>query len=68
MLPARLVVYYVTALALLFGEPCEEVMQKMIGGLSFVAAWEQAWRMPARSALCQARHRLGEAPLRRLFE
>jgi Insertion element 4 transposase N-terminal/Transposase DDE domain len=68
LLPARLVVYYVIALALFFGEAYEEVMRKMIGGLRFVSAWEQAWRVPTPSALCQARKRLGEAPLRRLFE
>jgi hypothetical protein len=68
LLPARLVVYYVIALALFFGEAYEEVMRKMVGGLRFVSAWEQAWRVPTPSALCQARQRLGEAPLRRLFE
>jgi len=68
LLPARLVVYYVIALALFFGEAYEEVMRKMVGGLRFVAAWERAWQVPSPSALCQARQRLGEAPLRRLFE
>jgi hypothetical protein len=68
LLPARLVVYYVIALALFFGEAYEEVMRKMVGGLRFVAAWERAWQVPTASALCQARQRLGEAPLRRLFE
>jgi hypothetical protein len=68
LLPARLVVYYVIALALFFGEAYEEVMRRMVGGLRFVSAWERAWRVPTPSALCQARQRLGEAPLRRLFE
>jgi hypothetical protein len=68
LLPARLVAYYVIALALFFGEAYEEVMRKMVGGLRFVSAWERAWRVPTPSALCQARQRLGEAPLRRLFE
>jgi hypothetical protein len=58
----------VIALALFFGEAYEEVMRKMVGGLRFVSAWERAWRVPTPSALCQARQRLGEAPLRRLFE
>ena len=31
LLPARLVVYYVIALALFFGEAYEEVMRRMIG-------------------------------------
>ena len=68
LLPARLVVYYVIALALFFGEAYEEVMRRMVGGLRFVAAWEHAWQVPTPSALCQARQRLGEAPVRRLFE
>jgi Insertion element 4 transposase N-terminal len=41
LLPARLVVYYVIALALFFGEAYEEVMRKMVGGLRFVSAWER---------------------------
>lgn len=68
LLPARLVVYYVIALALFFGAAYEEVMRRMVGGLRFVSAWERAWRVPTPSALCQARQRLGAAPLRRLFE
>ena len=68
LLPARLVVYYVIALALFFGEAYEEVMRKMVGGLRFVAAWERAWKVPTASALCQARQRLGDKPLRQLFE
>jgi hypothetical protein len=68
LLPARLVVYYVIALALFFGEAYEEVMRKMVGGLRLVSAWERAWKVPTASALCQARQRLGEEPLRQLFE
>jgi Insertion element 4 transposase N-terminal len=68
LLPARLVVYYVIALALFFGEAYEEVMRKMVGGLRLVSAWERAWKVPTASALCQARQRLGEQPLRQLFE
>jgi hypothetical protein len=67
VLPPRLVVYYVIALALFFGEAYEEVMRKMVGGLRLVSAWERHWHVPSPSALCQARQRLGEAPLRRLF-
>jgi hypothetical protein len=68
LLPARLVVYYVIALALFFGEAYEEVMRRMVGGLQFLSAWEGHWQVPTPSALCQARQRLGETPLRALFE
>jgi hypothetical protein len=68
LLPARLVVYYVIALGLFFGEAYEEVMRKMVGGLRFVSAWERPWQVPTGSALCQARGRLGAEPLRALFD
>lgn len=67
LLPARLVVYYVIALGLFFGQAYEEVLRQMVGGLRFVAAWEKAWQVPSPSALCKARKRLGEVPLRVLF-
>ena len=38
LLPARLVAYYVIALALFFGEAYEEVMRKLIGGLRSLPA------------------------------
>jgi len=68
LLPARLVVYFVIALGLFFGDAYEEVIAKMAGGLRFVNAWERQWHIPTASALCQARKRLGEAPARRLFQ
>lgn len=68
LLPARLVLYFVIALGLFFGDAYEEVMAKMVGGLKFVSAWEKAWKLPTASALCQARKRLGEAPVKELFD
>jgi hypothetical protein len=53
---------------LFFGEAYEEVMRKMVGGLRLVSAWERAWKVPTASALCQARQRLGEEPMRQLFD
>jgi hypothetical protein len=52
---------------LFFGEAYEEVMRKMVG-LRLVSARERGWLVPTASALCQARQRLGEEPLRQLFE
>ncbi len=68
LLPARPVVHYLIALARFFGEAYEEVMRRMVGGLWFVAAREHPWQVPTPSALCQARQRLGKAPVQRLFE
>lgn len=68
LLPTRLVIYFVIALGLFFGDAYEEVMRRMVGGLRFVNAWERHWQVPTASALSQARARVGEAPLRALFE
>jgi hypothetical protein len=68
LLPAHVVVYYVLALNLFFGEAYEEVMRQLVNGLRFLGNWRDAWRVPSASALSQARTRLGEAPLKLLFE
>ena len=68
LLPAHLVVYYVLALAVFFGEGYDEVMRKLVGGLRFLKNWDRGWNVPSTRAISQARARLGEAPLRALFE
>jgi hypothetical protein len=68
LLPARVVVYYVMALCLFFGDAYEEVMRKLVGGLQWLRGWDTAWQVPTASALCQARQRLGEEPMRALFD
>lgn len=68
LLPARVVVYFVLALALFYGDSYEEVMRKLVQGLSWLAIWRKEWHVPSSSALAQARERLGSEPLRELFE
>jgi transposase IS4-like protein/DDE family transposase len=74
LLPARLVIYYVLALALFAGVAYEEVLRCLVEALRGAPWWPhprepwRAWRIPAKSALVQARARLGAAPLRVLFE
>lgn len=68
LLPARVVVYYVMALCLFFGDAYEEVMRKLVGALQWLRGWDTAWQVPTASALCQARQRLGEEPMRALFD
>jgi Insertion element 4 transposase N-terminal/Transposase DDE domain len=68
LLPARVVVYFVLALALFYGDSYEEVMRKLVQGLSWLAIWKREWHVPTSSALAQARERLGSEPLRELFE
>lgn len=67
LLPARLVTYYVLALALFSSLGYEEVMRSLVEGLAWETGWRQAWRVPSQPALTQARNRLGEAPLAELF-
>ena len=68
LLPARVTVYFVLALALFYGDSYEEVMRKLAQGLSWLAVWKREWHVPTSSALAQARERLGSEPLRVLFE
>src|SRR5436309_2757553 len=58
LLPARVVVYYVLALCLFFGEGYEEVMRRLVGGLQFMSSWNAEWTVPTTGAICQARQRL----------
>ncbi|HEX6677997.1 MAG TPA: IS4 family transposase [Actinomycetes bacterium] len=73
LLPARLVVYYVLALALFADLASREVLRCLVEALRGVAGWRhprepwRRWRVPAHSALVQARARLGVAPLRALY-
>jgi Insertion element 4 transposase N-terminal/Transposase DDE domain len=68
LLPAHVVMYYVLALNLYFGEAYEEVMRQLVNGLRFLGNWRDNWTVPSTSAISQARTRLGEAPMRLLFE
>jgi hypothetical protein len=67
LLPAHVVVYYVLALALFFGESYEEVMRRLVGGLRFLHNWSGNWKVPTTSAISQARARLGDEPMEQLF-
>ena len=67
LLPAHVVVYFVMAMAI-FRDGYEEVMRRLTGGLVFMRAWSQDWSVPTTGAISQARERLGEAPVKLLFE
>jgi hypothetical protein len=68
LLPARVVVYYVLGLALFSAASYEEVMRMLVDGLAWQSGWQRPWQVPSKSALFQARARLGAEPLRALFE
>lgn len=67
LLPAHVMVRYVIALGLFFGQAYEEVMRQMTGALQSLGSWDQGWKVPSTSAITQARQRLGAEPLRELF-
>jgi hypothetical protein len=66
-LPAAVMVYYAIALALYMGSGRREVLRCLLEGLRWL--WgADAVRVAGKSGISQARSRLGEAPLRRLYE
>ncbi len=67
LLPSRLVVYYVLAMALFSQAGYEEVMRSLVEGLAWESGWRQAWTVPSQPAISQARARLGAKPLAELF-
>jgi hypothetical protein len=68
LLPARVVVYYVLALALFSQSSYEEVMRNLVEGLAWEAGWAKSWSVPTKAALFKARARLGPEPLEALFK
>ena len=67
-LPARVMVYFVMAMALFYGDSYEEVMRKLADGLGYMATWRKDWEIPGPGALCHARQRLGAKVMRELYE
>ncbi|GAA0672101.1 hypothetical protein GCM10009535_59720 [Streptomyces thermocarboxydovorans] len=63
LLPARVVVYFVLALAFFERSSCQAVWDKLCAQLGGIVV-----ARPCASSLSRARRRLGSAPLRRLFE
>ena len=67
LLPARVVVWLVLAMALFSGQAYEEVARLLAGGLGWARRWRQWWRVPSTPAIVKARARLGPEPLELLF-
>jgi len=67
-LPAHVMMYYVIALALYRHSSCREVLRCLLEGIEWLR--EPGKRQPpaGKSAISQARTRLGEEPVRRLHE
>jgi Insertion element 4 transposase N-terminal/Transposase DDE domain len=67
LLPARVVVYYVLAMALFADSSYEEVMRQLTEGLAWASDWQRTWEVPSKVAISLARRRLGREPLELLF-
>lgn len=67
LLPARVVVYYVLAMALFADASYEEVMRQLVEGLAWESGWRRSWEVPSKVAIFLARQRLGAEPLELLF-
>src|SRR5436305_893735 len=66
-LPAHVMVYYAVALALYTDSGTREVLRCLLEGLRWLWGAE-AVRVAGKSGIPQARTRLGEAPLRQLYD
>jgi hypothetical protein len=66
-LPAQVMVYYAIALALYMRASTREVLRCLLEGLRWLWGAE-AVKVAGKSGISQARSRLGEVPLRRLYD
>jgi hypothetical protein len=62
LLPARVVVWLVLAMALFSGQAYEEVARLLAGGLGWAHRWRQWWRVPSTPGPRQSRgmHQMSE--------
>ena len=67
LLPSRLMVYYVMALALFSAGSYEEVMRSLLAGMEWVTGRFRDWQMPTKAAIFKARTRLGSTVMAELF-
>jgi hypothetical protein len=67
-LPARVMVYFVMAMSLFYGDAYEEVMRKLSDGLDYMGTWRRQWEVPTPGGLCHARQRLGAQVMREIYE
>jgi len=66
-LPARVMAYFAIGMGLYPDGSYEQVMGQITDGLSWVSDWRDSSMMPSKSAIFQARARLGPEPLEALF-
>ena len=67
-LPARVMAYFSIGMALYSEGSYEDVLAQLTDGLSWASGWTETFSPPSKSAIFQARARLGAEPLAALFE
>lgn len=67
-LPARVMAYFSIGMALYSEGSYEDVLAQLTDGLSWASGWQERYSPPSKSAIFQARARLGAEPLAALFE
>ena len=66
-LPARVMAYFSIGMALYSEGSYEDVLTQLTDGLSWASGWTETYTPPSKSAIFQARARLGAEPLAALF-
>lgn len=67
LLPSRVVVYYIITMTLYSHAGYREVIRIMVEGLKDLFKNLEGWSVPGKTALINARRRVGEEPLKELF-
>lgn len=66
-LPARVMAYFAIGMGLYSEGSYEDVLAQLTDGLSWASGWAEEYPLPSKSAIFQARQRLGSRPLADLF-
>jgi len=66
-LPARVMAYFSIGMALYSEGSYEDVLSQLTDGLSWASGWQESFTPPSKSAIFQARARLGPQPVAALF-
>jgi len=67
-LPARVMAYFSIGMALHSEGSYEDVLSQLTDGLAWTGGWAENYSPPSKSAIFQARQRLGPEPMKALFE
>lgn len=67
-LPARVMAYSAIGMALHSEGSYEDILAQPTDGLSWTTGWEDTFDPPSRSAIFQARPRLGPEPSKAIFD